>query len=514
MTVKKLTLLIAFFIFASTETAASVFNDVNCTSSRTFSPNSTFHTNLNTLLSFLSSNATGSTRFYNATANGGGGKTSDTVYGLFMCRGDVQAPLCRECVNFATQRIASSCPSAKEAVIWYNECLLRYSDKLFFSTMDEWPRFKSEIPIIDVDGDPGLLHRQNFYSAIGSMLKDLIDEAAKSLQQESNKYAVSQANASNVTTLYGLAQCTPDLATNDCRRCVGDAVIEIATSCCGGSVGVSVQFPSCVVRYETYAFYLHSGTPSTPTTVDGKGKMQTPIIIAIVVPAVVLGILFCFSCFILRIRARKRHEAILRENFGQESTTLDSLQYHLATIQAATNRFSNESGIGKGGFGEVYKGILPDGQEIAVKRLSKRSGQGAEEFKNEYVDEIFCVAISYQGRVDDLLSHAWKHWQDQSLLELLDPTLRESYCESEVAKCFQIGLLCVQQNPEDRPTMGTVASYLSNVSVELPFPEEPAFFMHDRRGSSMVQRDSDSGVLRRIFMDLLSPQIQIRVLSK
>lgn len=63
---------------------------------------------------------------------------------------------------------------------------------------------------------------------------------------------------------------------------------------------------------------------------------------------------------------------------------------------------------------------------------------------------------------------------------MLDPILQESYSPNEVEKCVQIGLLCVQENPDDRPTMGTVVSYLNNVSIEMPFPMEPAFFMHGR----------------------------------
>ncbi|KAK9716436.1 hypothetical protein RND81_06G233200 [Saponaria officinalis] len=63
--------------------------------------------------------------------------------------------------------------------------------------------------------------------------------------------------------------------------------------------------------------------------------------------------------------------------------TADSLQYDLATIQAATNNFSDDNKLGRGGFGFVYKGTLSDGQEIAVKRLSHGSGQGDKEFKTE-----------------------------------------------------------------------------------------------------------------------------------
>ncbi|CAJ2638924.1 unnamed protein product [Trifolium pratense] len=57
--------------------------------------------------------------------------------------------------------------------------------------------------------------------------------------------------------------------------------------------------------------------------------------------------------------------------------------FEFSTITNATNNFSIRNKLGEGGFGPVYKGILADGQEIAVKRLSKTSGQGIEEFKNE-----------------------------------------------------------------------------------------------------------------------------------
>ncbi|XP_039168346.1 cysteine-rich receptor-like protein kinase 25 [Eucalyptus grandis] len=64
-------------------------------------------------------------------------------------------------------------------------------------------------------------------------------------------------------------------------------------------------------------------------------------------------------------------------------TNEEPSQYDLATIQAATNNFSGQNKLGEGGFGEVFQGRLPNGQDIAVKRLSRSSRQGAEEFKNE-----------------------------------------------------------------------------------------------------------------------------------
>lgn len=59
--------------------------------------------------------------------------------------------------------------------------------------------------------------------------------------------------------------------------------------------------------------------------------------------------------------------------------------FDLSSIAAATDNFSDSNKLGQGGFGSVYKGLLSNGMEIAVKRLSKYSGQGIEEFKNEVV---------------------------------------------------------------------------------------------------------------------------------
>ncbi|PON45536.1 Tyrosine-protein kinase [Trema orientale] len=59
--------------------------------------------------------------------------------------------------------------------------------------------------------------------------------------------------------------------------------------------------------------------------------------------------------------------------------------FSLADIEAATEGFSVENKLGEGGYGPVYKGVLPNGQEIAVKKLSTASTQGFEELKNEVV---------------------------------------------------------------------------------------------------------------------------------
>ncbi|XVF77704.1 hypothetical protein PTKIN_Ptkin14bG0068300 [Pterospermum kingtungense] len=70
------------------------------------------------------------------------------------------------------------------------------------------------------------------------------------------------------------------------------------------------------------------------------------------------------------------------ENQG-DNEDMELEVFDLGTMYQATNTFSVNNKLGQGGFGPVYKGILENGREIAVKRLSKSSGQGVNEFRNE-----------------------------------------------------------------------------------------------------------------------------------
>ncbi|GLT69649.1 hypothetical protein SLA2020_417850 [Shorea laevis] len=59
----------------------------------------------------------------------------DTVYGLFLCRGDLSADACRDCAADATKDVVDRCPNEQVAVAWYDECMLRYSNQDIFSRM-------------------------------------------------------------------------------------------------------------------------------------------------------------------------------------------------------------------------------------------------------------------------------------------------------------------------------------------------------------------------------------------
>ena len=58
----------------------------------------------------------------------------------------------------------------------------------------------------------------------------------------------------------------------------------------------------------------------------------------------------------------------------------------------------------------------------------------------------------------------------------MDPTLSASCVVPQVLRTIHVGLLCVQDNATDRPTMSDVVSILSNESAPLIAPKKPAFF--------------------------------------
>ncbi|XVF77747.1 hypothetical protein PTKIN_Ptkin14bG0071800 [Pterospermum kingtungense] len=328
---------------------------------------------------------------------------------------------------------------------------------------------------------------------------------------------------------------------------------------------------------------------------------------------------------------KKKHQILVSTN-GEDrmdedaDNNMELPRYDFNTIAMATDNFSSNNKLGEGGFGPVYKGTLRDGQEIAVKRLSGKSGQGRKEFENEVIliarlqhrnlvkllgcciqrDEMMLIyeylpnrsldrlifdrtrmetvdwnmrfhiicgiargllylhqdsrlriihrdlkasnvlldkdlnpkisdfglaktfggdqsgaktkrvvgtygymspEYAIDGRFSvksdvfsfgvllleilsgkrnrgfhhsdhhlNLLGHAWILWMDKKPLDLIDKFLLNSCCVvSEVLRCIQVGLLCVQQLPEDRPNMASVVLMLGS-DGSLPEPKQPGFF--------------------------------------
>ncbi|QHO31599.1 hypothetical protein HN51_019782 [Arachis hypogaea] len=101
----------------------------------------------------------------------------------------------------------------------------------------------------------------------------------------------------------------------------------------------------------------------------------------------ILGVILA-SWYMLakRTKSKALGDISISEMFSdtnEQERELDLPLLDLSRIVIATANFSLNNKLGEGGFGPVYKGVLDDGQEIAVKRLSNNSKQGLNEFKTE-----------------------------------------------------------------------------------------------------------------------------------
>ncbi|KAK4576411.1 hypothetical protein RGQ29_027107 [Quercus rubra] len=123
---------------------------------------------------------------------------------------------------------------------------------------------------------------------------------------------------------------------------------------------------------------LYIRMPASEIEARHVRKINRAVIVAAAL-VVVSGMLLLVGFYICRSRINLEDH---QNNEGQKED-LELPFFELSTIVCATNNFSFKNKLGEGGFGSVYKGTLEDNQEIAVKRLSRSSGQGLNEFKNE-----------------------------------------------------------------------------------------------------------------------------------
>jgi hypothetical protein len=233
--------------------AAYEYLNTFCSNTDTFTPNSTFQSNLAQLLSSLPSNVRLEGGFYNNTV---GQNTANTVYGLFLCRGDLAVQDCLDCVAGGTQDLSLQyCVRGKQAVIWYEECMVRYSDQYFFSIMNTQP--STYISNGTNISDPNL-----FNPLLMATMNGLVSQVTN-VGIGAKKFATKEANFTGSQILYTLEQCTPDISSSDCGKCIQEG-LTLMQQCCSGYQGVRIMFPSCRMRYDMYQFYTMTNASTSP----------------------------------------------------------------------------------------------------------------------------------------------------------------------------------------------------------------------------------------------------------
>ena len=97
----------------------------------------------------------------------------------------------------------------------------------------------------------------------------------------------------------------------------------------------------------------------------------------------------------------------------------------------------------------------------------------------------------------DVFLQAWKNWREGTISDLIDPTLSDSPI-TEILRCIHIGLLCVQENVDDRPNMASVGPMMNSNSIALPLPTQPASFMQTNViPATLLQQDNGSNITNK-----------------
>jgi hypothetical protein len=188
-------------------------------------------------LSSLSSKASLNS-FYADSSNG--------IYSLYLCRGDVSSNTCQTCINNATREIQRRCASNGTAIIWYDDqCMLRYSNKNFHGVYQTYPRLFMWNNENTTSPD-----EQNFgaLSLIYTLIEDIVPYT--DMMFGTNQSASHDGSQKR----YALAQCSRDINSGDCSSCLG-TLRDAVTQCCQAKRGWRIFAPSCSIRYEENQFY-------------------------------------------------------------------------------------------------------------------------------------------------------------------------------------------------------------------------------------------------------------------
>ncbi|KAJ4813274.1 cysteine-rich RECEPTOR-like kinase [Rhynchospora pubera] len=635
-------LLLSFLLYLSVPASSEYFY-YDCYSTGNYTTNSTYLSNLNLLFSSLRSNSTA-----NGFADGTVGTAPDMVTGISLCRGDLNTSSCLSCLSRISD-ILNLCPYYKSALMWYNSCYMYFSSKYFLSSLANSP----VQPLINADNvtvDPDRFDR--------TVAQFMLDMKSWALNNSTKFFATGIITnfSTEFSTFYGLVQCTPDLTKSQCQSCLQNLLDEFPKYA-SRAIGARIIGIHCNIRYESAPFYegpamvqldgtAPSQSPVAPPGVNNGTKKKSNVAafaISIPVVAAVASLaIFCFCFYKKRSHGRKKSESE-EVNFEKNIENVDSLFIDLSILKSATNNFHVTNRLGEGGFGAVYKGVLPNGQEVAVKRLSQSSGQGIEELKNELVlvaklqhknlvrvvgvclggqekllvyefvlngsldtflfdnerrpeldwikrwriingvarglqylhedsqltivhrdlkasnilldsdmnpkisdfglarlfhvdqtayatkrvvgtygymapeyamhglysikSDVFSFGVllleiitgtantgSFDGEHgEDLLSSVWEHWITGTIADIVDPVL--DCPTNEIIRHVHIGLLCVQEDPVDRPRMSEVVIMLSTDTISLEAPSKPAFYLK-RGDESNTQSVTDARSLQ------------------
>ncbi|CAN4079215.1 unnamed protein product [Withania somnifera] len=247
-----------------------------------------------------------------------------SIYALANCYQDLPDQDCLLCYAASRTRLPRCLPG-QSGRIYLDGCFLRYDHYNFFNETTD-----SALDKVNCSSSIGMANGQELATlnaSAGNLIAKLTGKAVAN-----GGYAAVHLNG-----VYGLAQCWKTVSIRGCRECLDKASRDIKG--CLPSRDARALIAGCYLRYSTHNFF---NDPSEGTS----GQ---------------------------------------RINLGNISSSYNksSLNFKYENLEKATNYFDSSTKVGQGGNGSVYKGTLPNGNAIAVKRLFFNTRQWVDEFFNE-----------------------------------------------------------------------------------------------------------------------------------
>ncbi|XP_056691180.1 cysteine-rich receptor-like protein kinase 11 isoform X2 [Spinacia oleracea] len=351
------------------------FNCQICEGNRT----NAYSKNLNSILSVITSNTTEiDNGFYNFSL----GQEPNKAYVIAICRRDLSLANCRSNIYGSASNFQEICLSSNESVGYYNsEMMFRYSYKPILDIRDSklnctyigpWPAPEPYI--------------EKLRQKSTNLLSGLIKKAAAGNSRD--KSAAGSVNVSASLSVYAITMCSPDLSPSYCFTCL-EGALKTLQICCSMRQGPSIYIPGCLIETENYPFLnlatwnsippspLIPFTPPIPHRRRSKPGRGIYIVIGVVSVLLVTASLFLYFS-----RRTKQNKQEIEKN-NDQVICMDFKQFDFSAVQAATHNFSNTKRLGIESSARVYKGMLPGGQEIAVKMLLKIDKDIKRKFDNE-----------------------------------------------------------------------------------------------------------------------------------
>ncbi|XP_019163564.1 PREDICTED: cysteine-rich receptor-like protein kinase 2 [Ipomoea nil] len=288
----------------------------------------------------------------------------DAVYGLAQCYGYLSLLDCVLCYAEA-RTIIPQCFPFNGGSVYLDGCFIRVEDYTFFPE------------VLGPDDRRVCGNSTRNDSVFGETVRRAVVQAVSNASNNTDYAKVElPVSGRNNQTVYVVANCWKTVS--DCGACLRNASWSML-QCLPRSEGRAL-YTGCFMRY-SHTNFLDSTNGGLNTTNGGLSRGK---VIIIVVVAVVCSVIL--STVIGLYIKRKRIEKRKGSNGAQKVAMMlrdCSLNFKYSILEKATGSFDEANKLGQGGFGSVYKGVLPDGREVAVKKLLFNNTKRAQDFYNE-----------------------------------------------------------------------------------------------------------------------------------